>query len=207
MTRRTQLTLAAYLGSGYLSIGFLVSVLSQVAFALTLICFTATGCFLYTGVALKTRRPREIERAADRELERARYAQMSHLSAADERWLAERHFFVVPKEVARIREGLPWDELVFSDSPDYMRPAIQNRVSLEKRAEAARKMFHGDNLNDSPRHMQDRHLNDAPQVITGDIILPREDRPQSACRHTKGLAKSYDGAFCISCGEKVTRFH
>jgi len=45
-------------------------------------------------------------RDADAQLERARWALMTHLTEADERWLAERHFWVVPVEVARLRAGL-----------------------------------------------------------------------------------------------------
>lgn len=48
--------------------------------------------------------------SAQREMDRARFAALTHLTDADERWLAERHFWVVPPEVVRLRAGQPWNQ-------------------------------------------------------------------------------------------------
>jgi hypothetical protein len=93
-----------------------------------------------------------VETRAMEESRRAVFAMMSHLTPADERWLAERHHYVVPKEVARIRAGLPWNEPFNSRDHNYRYPIpITNRLELVKKAEAAQKVFNGDALHESER--------------------------------------------------------
>ena len=94
-----------------------------------------------TGAVMYRRRISARRRDADAQLERARWALMTHLTEADERWLAERHFWVVPVEVARLRAGLDpqpeWRSLF--EPPAELRQLMEMR----SRSEAAHAAFEG----------------------------------------------------------------
>jgi hypothetical protein len=80
-------------------------------------------------------------REMDAQLDRARWALMTHLTEADEHWLAERHFWVVPVQVALLRAGLdPRPERREIDLPllDW-----RQRRELHARSDAARAAFEG----------------------------------------------------------------
>lgn len=91
------------------------------------------------GAMLWRRRGTVRRRAADAQLELARWASMTHLSEADERWLAERHFWVVPVQVALLRAGLD-PELREAELPS---PDRVQRREVQVRSEAARADFVG----------------------------------------------------------------
>ena len=78
-------------------------------------------------------------RTADAQLERARWALMTHLTGTDERWLAERHFWVVPAQVALLRAGLDSD----SREVELPSPEWRQRREVQARSQAARAEFEG----------------------------------------------------------------
>jgi len=84
----------------------------------------------------------EQRRAGEAQAERARWALMTHLSADDEGWLAERHFWATPTQVAMLRAGLdpqPDWQCYGSSPPVELRQLRQ----MQSRARAARAAFEG----------------------------------------------------------------
>jgi hypothetical protein len=74
-------------------------------------------------------------------MDRVRWALMTHLTEADERWLAERHFWVVPVQVALLRAGLdPKPECREIDLPSL---DWRQRRELQCRSDASRAAFEG----------------------------------------------------------------
>jgi hypothetical protein len=101
-----------------------------------------TGAVLWLRRSTVRRRAADARRhAADVQLELARWAQMSHLSEADERWLAERHFWVVPVQVALLRAGL--DPKPDSRESDVPAAGWCQRREVQARSQAARADFEG----------------------------------------------------------------
>ncbi len=114
-----------------------------------------TAALIVTGIAvaiavtlLRWRYRRDRRREADAlrrrlepQLERARWALITHLTEADERWLAERHFWVVPVQVAVLRAGLEADQ----GSREFQLPSPDQRRwrEIRSRSEAARAAFEG----------------------------------------------------------------
>lgn len=90
---------------------------------------------------------------ATRELEKSRFSALTHLTEADERWLAERHFWAPPVEVPRLRAGRPhdqtWDwyeETRHSFSGSRMPAEIVRRRDMQRLADKSRAQFEGVNL-------------------------------------------------------------
>ncbi len=113
-----------------------------VALLVSGIVLTAVGAVLWWRRSTVRRRAADARRrAADAQLELARWALMTHLTEADERWLAERHFWVVPVQVALLRAGLGPKP----DSREVELPSLEWRQRREVRArsQAARADFEG----------------------------------------------------------------
>jgi hypothetical protein len=105
-----------------------------------LLALLLTGIVLVVvGVTFRVRARITRRRRADAALERARWALMTNLTEADERWLAERHFWIVPVEVARLRAGVDpakdWDFLCKGE--------LDQRKEMQGRSEASRAAFEG----------------------------------------------------------------
>ena len=99
-----------------------------------------TGIVLVVvGATFRARSRMARRRHADAQLERTRWALMTNLTEADERWLAERHFWIVPVEVARLRAGVDpkkdWDFLCKAE--------LNQRSEMQDRSEASRAVFEG----------------------------------------------------------------
>lgn len=93
---------------------------------------------------------------ATRELDKARFTALTHLTPADERWLAERHFWTPPPEVPRLRAGRPYDqpwdwltETRHSFSGSRMPSEMLRRQDMQRLAEKSRAIFEGVNLTGS----------------------------------------------------------
>ena len=121
---------------------------AYVFFALPAALLISGSALAMTGVLLRWRRSTvrrraadACRRAADAQLELARWVLMTHLAEADERWLAERHFWVVPVQVALLRAGL--DPKPDSSEFELPAPGWCQRREVQARSQAARADFEG----------------------------------------------------------------
>lgn len=88
---------------------------------------------------------RKQAREANRSIDKERYAAMTWLTALDEAWLADRHFWAIPREVARLRGGQDWDR-EWTYGLGQTPREIEHRERMTERAERARNTFEGVNL-------------------------------------------------------------
>lgn len=116
-----------------------------VASILLVVLWTAVAVLMIAENRHVLRPSREELQRADRELEYTRFCALSHLTPLDERELAERHFWSPPREVSRIRSGMPFDQEWKYGSIANPPPAIRDRIDLERRAKKARAEFYGEN--------------------------------------------------------------
>lgn len=118
-------------------------------FALSLILYLIGIAVMLGGagavIAVLVAPVRRGAREADRSLERERFASMTWLTQADEVWLADRHFWAVPREVARLRGGQQWDKPWTYELGGVPRE-VQARERMAERANRARDAFEGVNL-------------------------------------------------------------
>jgi hypothetical protein len=110
-----------------------------VALTVTVAALTSAG--MAGRVVLFRRHNRALRRQTDAHFEQARWALLTQLTEGDERWLAERHFWVVPTQVARLRAGLdPQPEWrCYFDPP----PELRRLQEMQSRSQAARAQFEG----------------------------------------------------------------
>jgi hypothetical protein len=105
-----------------------------------LLALLLTGIVLaVAGATFRVRGRIARRRQAHAQLERARWALMTNLTEADERWLAERHFWIVPLEVARLRAGVDPEE----GSYFLCKAELDQRKDMQARSEASRAAFEG----------------------------------------------------------------
>jgi hypothetical protein len=123
------LTMAPY---AFLSlpVSVLVSVLTLVA---------VSGVLRWRRCTVRRREAADRRRQIEAQFEHARWAVMTNLTEADERWLADRHFWVLPVEVARLRAGMN----PHSDWDFQCREEMRQVEEMRARSEAARAAFEG----------------------------------------------------------------
>lgn len=122
-----------------------------------------------------------LKEKAEEDQKHAFYQALSHLTVLDERWLADRHFWVPPKEVCRIRAGQPWNEpWVWGNGTGVNRKPlqVQHREELETRAKFARGVFEGDNIQQTPQVVQQ-------DPIEGEIVMDSQSISSSSSSRSR----------------------
>jgi hypothetical protein len=157
---------------------------------LVMVGFVVAGATALTGgsfaLAQRTRR-----RAGQREMDYARFAAMSHLTEADERWLVS-HFWVIPMETLRIRGGKAWDQpwtWAYAETKPLLVKQREQRV-LE--AEFHRKRVWGENV-----PVPDEIAREVNEAIEGDVV--GVSASPSSCSHFRCRPEGRGLYFCPDC--------
>lgn len=117
--------------------------------ALITLLFIVGSVTMVGGISMATTKAvkkYQATKKANRDITYTRFTVLTHLTPADEDWLATRHFWVMPPEVARMRAGQPWEKPWWYGGGVPIE--VRRQWEIKAKAEHAKGVFHGENRSD-----------------------------------------------------------